>query len=158
MIERKRITPEAARLRMADLCARSEHCAHEIREKLRKLGVQSSETDRIIAELEERGFIDETRFASSFARDKVRFSGWGRVKVIRGLALKRISSDVAREAMSAVDEEDYERALMGAARVKARYLDLDDYTDRMRLMRHLASKGFTASEASSALSRIREEE
>ena len=42
MIRKKPIIPEAARLRMADLCARVEHCSFEITEKLKRMNLTLS--------------------------------------------------------------------------------------------------------------------
>ena len=69
MIRKKPLTKEGALLRMADLCARGEHCSSEIREKLRKLMISASDANGIIDYLEENRYIDNLRFAKSFARD-----------------------------------------------------------------------------------------
>ena len=156
MIRKKPITKEAALLRMADLCARGERCAYEIREKLRKLIVPSSTANEIIEYLEENRYIDDLRFAKAYARDKVRFSGWGRNKIRMALAVKRISSSEIREALDELDEEEYLLSLTKAAEAKARTLDLTDYADRAKLYRHLASRGFESGLISKALREIQE--
>ena len=157
MIRKKPLTKEAALLRMADLCARGEHCSSEIREKLRKLMISASDANGIIDYLEENRYIDNLRFAKSFARDKVRFSGWGRNKIRMALAVKRISSSDIREALEEINEEDYEEAVSRAARAKARNLDLSDYEDRAKLYRHLASRGFESAVISNAIRDLRAE-
>ncbi|MDE6410259.1 MAG: RecX family transcriptional regulator [Muribaculaceae bacterium] len=156
MIRKKPITKEAALLRMADLCARGERCASEIREKLRKLMVPSSTANEIIEYLEENRYIDDLRFAKAYARDKVRFSGWGRNKIRMALAVKRISSSEIREALDELDEEEYLLSLTKAAEAKARTLDLTDYADRAKLYRHLASRGFESGLISKAIREIQE--
>jgi len=155
MIRKKAATPESARLKMADLCARSEHCEYEIREKLRKQMLPPSEVDKIISFLTERRFIDNARFARSFTNDKVRFSGWGRNKIRQALLLKRIPSSLISEALESIDEEEYMAMSCKAASAKARNLDLEDYNERMKLYRHLLSRGFESSAATRAISAIR---
>ncbi len=148
---------EAARLRMADLCARSEQCEADILAKLLKMGLARGQADEIIGELVKGRFIDNRRYASALAVDAVRFSGWGRRKIAAKLVSKRIDSSLIREALADLDEEEYFEAAMRAARDKVRHLDLRVYEDRMKLMRHLASRGFEGSVASKAAAILKRE-
>ena len=147
MNERQPITLEAARIRMADICARSEQCEADIKQKLYKLGLTSSQTAETINFLKENKFIDNKRFARSFSRDKCRFSSWG----------KCLRPDEIAEGLSAIDENDYHAALMRTAIAKARTLDLfgeSGRDNRMRLYRHIMARGFEPSLASEAVKNI----
>lgn len=152
---RQPIKPEAAYTRLADMCARGEQCASDLREKMWRWGVRGSDADRIIEKLELEGFLDEERYARAYARDKVRFSGWGRRKVAAMLAAKRIGSSAIREALEAVDPEFYREALEKAAAAKCRSLDLDQAADRVKAMRFLLQRGFDADQAAAELNRLR---
>ena len=154
MIRKKPITKEAALLKMADLCARGEHCAFEIREKLRKMQLAASDANEIVEYLEENRYIDDSRFARAFARDKVKFSGWGKNKIRRALAMKRIPSAEISSALEEIDPEEYMAVAVNAAKAKARNLDLSDYDDKGKLYRHLASRGFEGSVISKAIQSI----
>lgn len=145
MNKRKPLTPDAARLKMADLCARSEHCEFEIREKLRKKDLNPKEIDNIIQFLRDGKFIDDERFSRAFTNDKVRFAGWGRNKIRQALALKRIPSDIITQALSEIDEKEYLRSLQRVGTSKAKSLNLEDWDDRTRLYRHLLTKGYESS-------------
>lgn len=138
----KQKTPEEMLERMAALCARSEQCEYDIRQKLFKAQIAPGEADRIIARLREGRFIDDVRFARSFASYKVRFSAWGRYKIRMALAAKRIPAAAISEALEAIDPTDYRDACRRAARAKARGLDLTSRDDRLKLFRHLQSRGF----------------
>ncbi|MBD5184066.1 MAG: RecX family transcriptional regulator [Bacteroidales bacterium] len=154
MIRKKPITKEAALLKMADLCARGEHCAFEIREKLRKMQLAASDANEIVEYLEENRYIDDSRFARAFARDKVKFSGWGKNKIRMALAMKRIPSAEISSALEEIDPEEYMAVAVNAAKAKARNLDLSDYNDKGKLYRHLASRGFEGSVISKAIQSI----
>lgn len=154
MIRKKPITKEAALLKMADLCARGEHCAFEIREKLRKMQLAASDANEIVEYLEENRYIDDSRFARAFARDKVKFSGWGKNKIRMALAMKRIPSAEISLALEEIDPEEYLAVAVNAAKAKARNLDLSDYNDKGKLYRHLASRGFEGSVISKAIQSI----
>lgn len=154
MIRKKPITKEAALLKMADLCARGEHCAFEIREKLRKMQLAASDANEIVEYLEDNRYIDDSRFARAFARDKVKFSGWGKNKIRMALAMKRIPSAEISSALEEIDPEEYMAVAVNAAKAKARNLDLSDYNDKGKLYRHLASRGFEGSVISKAIQSI----
>lgn len=154
MIRKKPITKEAALLKMADLCARGEHCAFEIREKLRKMQLAASDANEIVEYLEENRYIDDSRFARAFARDKVKFSGWGKNKIRMALAMKRIPSAEISSALEEINPEEYMAVAVNAAKAKARNLDLSDYDDKGKLYRHLASRGFEGSVISKAIQSI----
>lgn len=154
MLRKKPISPEAAKLKMAGLCARSENCEHEIKEKLRKMGLFSDEINEILEFLIENRFIDNYRYAASFARDKVRFSGWGRNKIKQGLYLKRIPRDAINSACEEIKEEEYNEALYKVASSKARTLDLSDYDDKAKLYRYLISRGYESPLISRTIGRL----
>lgn len=154
MTAKNEITPEAARLRMADLCSRSEQCEADIRQKLYRLGLQARQVQEIVEYLIEHKFIDNARFARSFARDKCRFSAWGRNKIRVALIAKRISSPLISQALDSIDEADYVSALKRIAEAKAKTLDLkgsDAYENRVKLFRHIIARGFESDLASKAV-------
>lgn len=151
MAIKRPITPGAAKIRMADLCARSEQCEYDIRQKLFKMGIQSDNISDIIAYLTQNKFIDNARFARSFARDKCRFSSWGPYKIRLGLASKRISPTDISQGLDALEENDVIEAARRVAKVKSRSLDLhgeEAREERLKLYRYILSRGFDSSLAS----------
>lgn len=151
---KKPITKEEALLRMAGLCARSEQCSFDIAKKLQSKGLARDDIRYIIEELISRKFIDHHRFARSFARDKVRFSAWGLLKIRAALLARRIPDSVISEAFAEIDPEDYADAVSRAARAKAMSLDLTVYDDRLKLYRHLMSRGFESSVSSAEVRKL----
>ncbi len=129
-------------MRLADLCARSEQCESDLRRKIRLAGLTTDEADRIIEALQSGKFLDDARFARAYARDKVRFAGWGAAKIRMGLAAKRITGTLATQAIEAIDRREYIDALKRAALAKARSLDLTSREDVQKLYTHLAQRGF----------------
>ena len=101
-------------------------------------------------------FIDDGRYARAFIEDKVRFNGWGPLKIRAALAAKRLSGTQVEEAIAEVEEEAFLQAAMEAGKVKVRTLDLTVPEDRMKLTRFLASRGFTSSQVSAVVRKLRE--
>lgn len=129
-------------VRMAGLCAGAEQCASDIRDKILKQGFSVEEADRMISYLRRNKYLDDERYARAFAVDKVRFSGWGRLKVLMGLRAKGMRDATVTQALEYIPDSDYEEALRKEMAAKARSLDLSDIKDRQKLYRHMASRGF----------------
>ena len=154
MAMRKPVTPEAAQIRMADLCARSEQCEHDVRQKLMKMGIFSDKADEIIDYLTDNKFIDNARYARSYARDKCRFSSWGPYKIRLMLASKRLSPSDITQGIEALKEDEIREAVRRVAKAKSRSLSLHGETakeERMKLYRHILSRGFDSQTASRAV-------
>lgn len=142
MKNKEPIDYDKALLQMCDLCARSEQCEADLREKMRKKGVSPADAARVIEYLYEHNFLNEQRFARAYARDKHRFSGWGRIKIRLMLTSKRISSEAITEGLDAIESEEYERNLLALATSKARSLDLSQLANRQKLLRTLYARGY----------------
>ena len=138
-------------LKMADLCSRSEQCSADIRQKLLRKGMSSSQTADLLRRLEEQRFIDDARFARAFASDKVRFSAWGKMKIRMALRQKRISSADIDSALEAVEEADFSAAAERASRSASAGLDAADFADRQKFCRRMLSKGFESEIVNKAL-------
>lgn len=149
------VTADAAMMRMADLCARSEQCSYDILAKLRKLGLSAGESTAVVDRLVEEGFINDRRYAAAFANDKLKFAGWGPVKIRMGLYAKRLPGEMIDEIVGSLPEELVLQTAMKGGEVKARSLDLGLREDCARLLRHLASRGFSPAIARKVLDDIR---
>ena len=145
MKSRKPADPEAILKRMAGLCAKSEQCSFDIATKLYKAGLPREKREEIMEYLQSHRYIDDERYARSFASYKVRFSGWGKRKIRMALAAKRIPGETVAAAIEAIDDEEYLSTLKRIAESKKRDLDMHDREQRAKLYRHLVSRGFESS-------------
>ncbi len=144
---KKALSPAEATERLEILCARSEQCSADIRRKLYNWGIGSSQSQRIIERLEQDRYIDDSRFAKAYVRDKYRFSAWGRIKITAGLIAKRIPRHIIDEALLEIDSRTYALTAFKAIRSKLRTLppDMPRYDIRARLMRFALSRGYESS-------------
>ena len=107
---------------------------------------ESSDIDRILKHLVKEGYVDESRYAAAFVHDKVRFSKWGRIKIAQALWQKRIPQDVADEALSSIDEDEYMTALKDVATSRYRAVKgADEYERKMKTMKSVCSRGYEPS-------------
>lgn len=54
---------------------------------------------QIIATLVKEKFIDDNRFADAFVRDKLKFNGWGKQKIVFKLRSLGVAADIIERAL-----------------------------------------------------------
>lgn len=145
MAKNKELNAEEMLVRMAGLCAGAEQCEADIRQKILKKGFSTAQAEAMLEYLRSNGYIDNARYAKAFASDKVRFSGWGRLKIRMALKVKGMDDRTISTALEYVSADDYSAALAKALAAKAGSFDLGEVKDRQKLYRHLASRGFEPS-------------
>lgn len=91
----------------ARYCAAAEHCESEVREKFRQWTTPHDFHDEIVDYLYANAYLDEERYARAFVHDKLRYNGWGKIKLRAMLMAKRIGSAAIRSAIDAIDEDEY---------------------------------------------------
>ena len=141
---KKEMTGQEAFNRLAALCARSEHCQHDMLEKMRQWGVSDEEQAAVMQRLVSERYVDDSRFAPAFALDKVRFNKWGPRKVEQALWAKHIDKDTARQALEAISDEEYLSVLRPIIRQKRKSTKAQsEYELNMKVMKYALSRGFT---------------
>lgn len=101
-------TPKEALQKLEHFCAYQERCHDEVISKLYSLKMTSDEIDSIVVQLIEGNFLNETRFACSFARGKHRMKFWGKIRITNELKLRNISSTNITLALKEISDEEYE--------------------------------------------------
>lgn len=138
------MTYEQVLLKLTALCARGEHCLHEMRTKMQRWEVDEDTQQRVLDYLVKERFVDEERYARFFINDKIKYNRWGRRKVEQALYMKRIPSEVYRPLLDEVEEESYEEVLVPLLRAKVKSIKAaSDYELRMKLIRYGMQRGFS---------------
>lgn len=162
------------RSRAEAYCARAEHCAEEVRTKLYAWGCPSESVDSIIDHLYALRFLDDARYCHAFAHDKLLYQQWGKIKIQAHLQARRLPSAAIQEALSSIDEIEYNRILQSLIsqksrslrptpkptprntspdRTQSRFSRRDEQnSQRDQLIRFLLQRGFSYSDILSALS------
>jgi regulatory protein len=140
----KEMSGKEAYQKLTDLCARGEHCQHEMTEKMRRWGVSDEERAQVMARLIDERYVDDARYTHAFVYDKIRYSKWGRRKVEQALWMKHIDATIIRQELDAVDDEEYTAILKPLLRQKRRSTKASsDYELNMKLIKFAISRGFT---------------
>ncbi|MBL6655800.1 MAG: RecX family transcriptional regulator [Flavobacteriaceae bacterium] len=104
----KSYTLEEARKKLEYYCAYQERCHQEVTRKLREMKMIPEAIDQIIVHLIEENFLNETRFAQSFARGKFRIKKWGRQRISNELKKRSISKFNIKIGLKEILEEEYQ--------------------------------------------------
>ena len=72
-------------------CSYQDRCHKEVEQKLRSFTLLPELKEQIIVHLIEHKYVDEERFAKSFARGKHNYKGWGKNRIIQELKFREIS-------------------------------------------------------------------
>jgi regulatory protein len=127
-------------------CSQKELCKDDIHKKLALWGVTDDDIEKIIGILVQEKFIDETRYASAFVRDKFKYNKWGKVKIASHLKHKKIPSEIIGKALESIDHDHYVSFLRGLLEVHRRTVKAKNQMDlKGKLLRFALSKGFESS-------------
>jgi len=88
-------------------CAYQERCHEEVIQKLRSMKMNSEEIDQIISQLISDNFLNEERFACSFARGKHRIKHWGKIRITNELKFRGINQTLINTALKEISPEEY---------------------------------------------------
>lgn len=142
-MQKKYLTKEQALQKLKQYCAYQERSHSEVQQKLWELGVYRSEHDGLIASLIEDDYLNEERFAKSFAGGKFRMKDWGRKKIYYGLKEKGVGEYLIKRAMKEINEEAYRKTLQELAEKKYTSLKGEQYLVRKKkTVDYLLQKGF----------------
>ncbi len=140
---KKEMTEQEAYLRLAALCAQAEHCEQEMRDKMRRWGLDEAAQDKVVERLTKERYIDEERYARAFVKDKIRYNKWGRRKVQQALWMKHISDDIQQQVLDEIDEKEYLDVLRPLLKQKRKSIKAEsDYELNQKLVRFALSRGF----------------
>lgn len=137
------MTPEKALNTMAAICSKKEYCSQDVRKKLQKWEVPENEITRILDFLYKNKFVDDSRFAAFYARDKFRFNKWGPQKINQMLRQKGIAHPVIANALAALSPDAHDETCMVLLRGKLKTLKPDTpIRTKAKLIRFAAGRGF----------------
>jgi regulatory protein len=109
----------------------------ELREKLRRRAVRKEDVDGVISRLKDAGYLNDKRFAESFANWRRDNAGFGKTRVVRDLMSRRVAPARAKQAADTAYQESDEIAMIEA--FLARKYRGKDLKTMLTEEKHLAS-------------------
>ena len=120
-------------------CAKSEHCAADVRRKLYEWAAPAEIAEFIEQNLYANDFLNDARFCAAYVHDKVAYQSWGRLKIQAGLRALQLPESEISQALKNIDETVY----FGNLRKLIHSCSSDSEDKRLRF---LSQRGYTFDE------------
>ena len=139
-----KITDEkTAKLKAEHYCAYQERSQQEVRNKLYEWCKYPNMIETIISQLISDNFLNEERFAKSYAQGKFRQKGWGKIKIKQELKLKRVPDILIKKALQGIDGDEYLLMLQKVLIKKlSTVTERDGFKRRYELTQYALSRGY----------------
>ncbi len=96
-----------AKRKLESYCAYQDRCHKEVVDKLKGMRMIPEAIDQIVTHLIQENFLNEERYAQSFARGKFNIKKWGKNRIVNELKQRQISRFNIKTALKEIDEEAY---------------------------------------------------
>lgn len=104
----EKLTLTEAQIKLEYYCSYQERCHQEVVQKLYDLGMKPEEIDALVVHLLQNNFLNEERFARSFARGKHRIKQWGKVRIVNELKARHIAAPNIKLALTEISDAQYQ--------------------------------------------------
>ncbi|WP_439130810.1 regulatory protein RecX [Polaribacter sp.] len=142
-MQKKVFTVDEIKRKLEQYCVYQDRCHKEVEQKMREFNLIPEAKEMILLSLMQNNFLNEERFAKSFARGKFRIKNWGKQRITRELKFKNISAYNIKTALKEIDEEDYIKTVYKITENRnAVIYEPNNYKRKQKLTGFLLRKGF----------------
>ena len=137
-------TAEQALASLMRLCARAERSSGDAMRLMATWMVPEGDRQRVLQRLIKDRFIDDSRYAEAFVREKSNLSAWGEYKIRATLRRKGIADEIINSALLQMPTEQNIERLTERLKRKMRTIKYDTtYQLKTKLILHALSLGFS---------------
>lgn len=143
-MQKKNFTVDEIRDKLAKYCAYQDRCHWEVEVKMREFNLIPEAKDLIMIYLIQHDFLNEERFTNSFVRGKFNQKKWGRIKIRMELKRRKIPEKMIENAISQMDEIEYQKTLEELFRKKEATLktERESWKKKAKIRNFLLQKGY----------------
>ena len=135
------INPILTKLR--HYCAFQERCVSDVEEKLREWKIEHKHAEKILEQLIKEDYLNEERYARSFASGKFRINHWGKTKIINELERRRVPDLIIQIGLEEIDDDEYREILKELLERKNREIkEKDPWKRKQKLIAFAVQKGY----------------
>jgi len=128
--------------KLTAFCAYQERCKKDVMQKMKKLDIAADEQVYYVERLVNENFLDEARFVRSYINAHVK-KHWGKNKIKAGLFNKQIKSDLIKEYLDQIADENYEQKINDVVALKWPKIKGETLLQRKaKLIQYLMGKGY----------------
>jgi len=142
-MSQKVFTVDEIKKKLEYYCAYQDRCHQEVEKKLLEFRLIPEARELILIHLIQNDFLNEGRFAHSFARGKFRIKKWGRKRIVQELKFRNISEYNIKSALKEIDHKEYFSTLHALASSKLDAVkEKNPYLKRQKVYQYLYRRGF----------------
>lgn len=143
MNPKKSYTVQEIQQKIAQYCVYQDRCHKEVEEKIKSYDLIPEAREMILLNLMKDNFLNEERFAKSFARGKFRIKHWGKNRIVNELKMRDISSYNIKTALKEIDEKEYISTIYKITENRNNVIsESNPYKRKKKLIDFLLRKGF----------------
>ena len=143
MNSKKSYTVQEIQQKIAQYCVYQDRCHKEVEEKIKSYDLIPEAREMILLNLMKDNFLNEERFAKSFARGKFRIKHWGKNRILNELKMKDISSYNIKTALKEIDDKEYINTIYKITENRNNVIsESNPYKRKKKLIDFLLRKGF----------------
>lgn len=140
---KKSFTVDEIKKKLELYCVYQDRCHKEVETKINEYHLIPEAKEIILLHLMQSNFLNEERFAKSFARGKFRIKYWGKQRIVRELKFKNISAYNIKTALKEIDELEYLNTIYRITENKNTIIKEENVFKRKRkLIDFLMRKGY----------------
>ncbi len=141
--QKESITVAEAKLKLEKFCMYQDRCHFDVTQKLNSFNLIQEAKDLILTQLIQDNFLNEERFAKSFARGKFYYKKWGKNKIIYELKKRNISTYNIKSALQEINETDYQNTLEELISKKIKTIkENNPFLIKKKVASYLNAKGY----------------
>ena len=143
MNSKKSYTVQEIQQKIAQYCVYQDRCHKEVEEKIKSFDLIPEAREMILLNLMKDNFLNEERFAKSFARGKFRIKHWGKNRIVNELKMRDISPYNIKTALKEIDDKEYINTIYKITENRNNVIsETNHYKRKKILIDFLLRKGF----------------
>ena len=140
---KKIYTVDEIKHKIKQYCVYQDRCHKEVELKMREYNLIPEAKEMILLSLLQDNFLNEERFAKSFARGKFRIKNWGKQRIVRELKCRDISAYNIKTALKEIEENEYLNTIYRITENRNAVISESNiYKRKQKLIGFLMRKGF----------------
>ena len=141
--KKKSFTVDEIKRKLEQYCVYQDRCHKEVEQKIKEYNLIPEAREMILLSLMKDNFLNEERFAKSFARGKFRIKNWGKQRIVRELKYRDISVYNIKTALKEIDENEYLKTIYRITENRNEIIsEKNQFKRKKKLIDFLMRKGF----------------
>ena len=92
-------------------CSFQDRCHSEVEKKLKEFDLIEEAKNKILFNLINENYLNESRSSENFVRGKFKIKNWGKIKIVQELKSRNISDINIKRGLMEIDEVEYKNKL-----------------------------------------------